>query len=86
MNKKGTLDTAVYFMVAVLFIILAWIYLVNPILQSQIPGMITTNNITGIQAFVWYNLNLFFFITMFLFVLGYWAFIRPATTRRYPGQ
>jgi len=83
MNKKAQLGTSVTFLVIILIVILLWIYIVNPQLSANIPAMITTNNITGLQAVLWNNLNLFFFVTMFLMVLGYFAIMRAQSSKRY---
>jgi preprotein translocase subunit YajC len=82
-NKKAQLGTSVTFLVIILIVILLWIYIVNPQLSANIPAMITTNNITGLQAVLWNNLNLFFFVTMFLMVLGYFAIMRAQSSKRY---
>ena len=83
MNKKAQLGTSVTFLVIILIVILVWIYIVNPIFVANIPSMIITNNITGLEAVLWNNLNLFFFISMFLMVLGYFAIMRAQSSRRY---
>jgi len=78
MNKKAQLDSAAYFVMSIAFMILVWVYMVNPVIQQRIPDAIAANNITGLEAFFYQNLSLFFFITMFLAVIGYAAYMRNA--------
>jgi len=81
--KKGQLGSSVYFVIFIMMLILCWVYLVWPVIQDTIPGMISSNGITGIEAFLWNNLNLFFFITLFIIVLSYAAIMRGK--KRYGG-
>lgn len=78
MNKKANLQQSIYFLLFLTILVFLWIYMINPVISDRIPTMITANNITGIQAFFWYNLNLFFFITILFIVIGYTAYFRKS--------
>jgi len=78
MNKKA-LEGSITFLIIMIFSVMLWIYMINPILQAFIPTMIVTNNITGLEAFLWQNINLFFFVTLALITVSFAIFKR---TRR----
>lgn len=63
--KGGILDFAIWLLVLVAL----WIFALGPICQEQAQSYITTHNATGITAFLFANLNLWFYIALGISVL-----------------
>lgn len=80
-NKKGVFAGTVYFMILVVFIVVLWIWVINPIIQGFVPQALADNNVTGIEAFLWSNINLAFFVTLLLLIIGYAALFRNRGVR-----
>lgn len=80
MNKKGNV---VEFSIFVLVLIALWIFAIGPFAKTAANNAITTNNLTGLQAFLLANLNLAFFIFILVLIGGYTAWASRRTQGGY---
>lgn len=54
-NKKGNLYAVAVFLI---FFLAVWAFWLGAYLQEQGEANVTNNNLTGVEAFFWENLNL----------------------------
>lgn len=71
MNNKAFTPITMVFVVG--FFLMVWIFLADWI--SAVGELaVTTNNLTGLEAFIMMNLNFVIFIGLLLFIIVYSAF------------
>ena len=73
MNKKGLVGPIGAIFLFLLFIVL-WLVFLAEWLNNIGQMIITTNSLTGLEAFFYSNLNLTVFICMILGMLGFMCF------------
>jgi len=71
MNKKGY--GAIGFIFLFIFLLIMWPFVFAPLFNYASQNAIV-NGVTGLEAFFWSNLNLWFFLALFLVVLIYLRF------------
>lgn len=70
--KKGLGPIGVIFIV-ILFIIM-WFLWLGPYISEIGLSAVNTNSLTGIEAFLYMNLNIIIMVCLFLFIIGFMYF------------
>lgn len=74
MNKKGQVGPVAYVFFLVFFIAI-WLLFLGPYLITVGEQAIATGGLTGIEAFVYANFNLWVFLGLTLATVGYFRFM-----------
>lgn len=74
LNKKGYGPIGLIFVV-ILFVIMWFVWLGSWISDVGVRA-VETGNLTGIEAFLYMNLNIIIMVCLFLFIIGFMYFSR----------
>lgn len=69
-NKKGfTTPITIFFMV--LAFVIGWALVFGPMLATWGADAVENNNLSGVEALFYYNLNVLIFVVLVIFILAY---------------
>ena len=77
MNKRGT--GPIGFIILEIFFVINWALWLGTFINSTMQTIISTNSLTGLEAFLFANMNLWIFIIL---VIGNVAFFTFAASRQ----
>ena len=75
MNKKGQVGPIRAIMLFLVFVVM-WFVFLGDFVNTVGDNMVTTNNLVGVEAFFFSNLNFVVLICMLLGMLGFMYFAR----------
>lgn len=73
MNKKGQLGVVTFVFMVIFFLIIWGVWLGSWLSQIGVDA-IANNNLTGLEAFIFANLNAWVFIGLILGIVGFFYF------------